>query len=59
MQAKKGDTLVVTSHRVGSHARTGKIVAIEGEDGAPPYRVLWNGEDHPHLVFPGSDAYIE
>lgn len=59
MKAHKGDKLVVASRRVGGPSREGVIVAIEGQAGAPPYRVRWAGDEDTHLVFPGPDAYLE
>jgi signal transduction histidine kinase len=37
MRARVGDTLVVS----GSHARTGLIVRVVGQNGAPPYVIKW------------------
>ena len=37
MRARVGDTLVVP----GSHARTGLIVRVVGQNGAPPYVIKW------------------
>lgn len=58
MRAKKGDTIVIRSNRVGGPERVGTIVAVEGGNGAPPYRVRWQGSDHIHFVYPGSDAEV-
>ncbi len=59
MKARKGDTIIIDTNRVGASRRTGTIVAVEGGGGAPPYRVRWEGSESVHLVFPGSDATVE
>jgi Domain of unknown function (DUF1918) len=51
MQAKIGDVLVVA----GSESRTGLIIGIVGQDGAPPYVVKWRSDGHIAMVTP--DAY--
>jgi hypothetical protein len=58
MRAQPNDEIVVSGHQVGEHERHGVIVAVEGADGAPPYRVRWDGSDHVTLFFPGSDAAV-
>jgi Domain of unknown function (DUF1918) len=58
MQAKVGDTMVVTSHHVGVPERTGEIVEVRGADGSPPYVVRWS-DGQEGLVFPGSDARVQ
>ena len=58
MRASKGDTIVVSSHRVGGHRRVGTIVEVVGRDGAPPYRIRWDDGEDVHLVVPGSDAVV-
>jgi hypothetical protein len=59
MQAGIGDRLVIKGHHVGEPDRDGEIVAVHGEDGAPPYVVRWEDDGHEGLVFPGSDAVVE
>lgn len=58
MQAKVGDWLVIKGHRVGQGDREAQILEVEGEAGAPPYRVRWLDDEHVSLVFPGPDAVI-
>jgi len=59
MQAKVGDTMVVTSHHVGVPERTGEIVEVRGSDGSPPYVVRWSDSGQEGLFFPGSDARVQ
>ena len=58
MKAKSGDRVVVKGHRVGDPPREAKILAVEGEDGEPPYRVRWEDDGHEGVFFPGSDASV-
>jgi hypothetical protein len=58
MQAAVGDRLVVRSHHVGERDRSGLILAVEGDQGGPPYRMRWD-DGHESLFFPGSDAVVE
>ena len=58
MNAVVGDRIVVVGHRVGQHERSGVVLAVEGTDGGPPYRVRWDGGEEG-LFFPGSDATVE
>jgi hypothetical protein len=59
MRAVAGDKVVIRGHRIGTVPRSGVIVEVRGEDGAPPYLVRWEGDPHEHLFYPGSDADIE
>ena len=59
MQAVTGDSLIVKGHRVGEPTRRGRILAVEGAEGAPPYRVRWEDDGHEGLFFPGADAVVE
>jgi hypothetical protein len=59
MRAAVGDRIVVRGHKVGEHERSGEILAVEGEDGAPPYLVRWDDTGHENLFFPGPDAVVE
>lgn len=59
MRAAVGDRLVVRAHRVGEHDRGAEILAVEGEDGGPPYLVRWDEDGHEGLMFPGADAVVE
>jgi hypothetical protein len=58
MRAAIGDRLVVRGHHVGDPDRGALILAVEGEDGAPPYFVRWD-DGHESVFFPGSDTLVE
>jgi hypothetical protein len=51
MRANIGDVLVVA----GSESRTGLIIGVVGQDGAPPYVIKWLSDGHIAMVTP--DAY--
>ena len=59
MRAVIGDKIVVRGHRIGEADRDAVILAVEGPDGAPPYRVRWSDDGHEGVFFPGSDAVVE
>ena len=59
MQAAIGDKIIVRGHRTGEPDRDGVILAVEGENGAPPYRVRWSDDGREGIFFPGSDAVVE
>jgi hypothetical protein len=59
MRAAVGDRLVVKGHRVGEHDRDAVVLAVEGEDGGPPYLVRWDDDGHEGLFFPGADTVVE
>ncbi len=59
MHAVVGDKIVIRGHHTGQPVREAIILAIEGENGAPPYRVRWTEDEHEGFFFPGSDAVIE
>lgn len=54
MRARAGDTLVVS----GGHARSGLIVRVVGQDGAPPYVVKWLADGHIAMVTPDQYSRI-
>ena len=54
MRARIGDTLVVS----GGHARTGLIVRVVGQNGAPPYVIKWLADGHIAMVTPGEYSRI-
>ena len=58
MHAAVGDRLVVAGHHVGEHERGGLVLAVEGQDGGPPYVIRWD-DGHESTFFPGSDAIVE
>ena len=57
MKAKVGDRVVTEGAHVDSPRREGRIVAVTGEDGEPPFRVQW-ADGHESLWFPGSDSHV-
>ncbi len=59
MRAAIGDRIVVRGHHVGEHERSGIVLAVEGENGGPPYLVRWDDGGHESLFFPGSDSTVE
>jgi hypothetical protein len=58
MRAESGDHIVVHGRKVGDPDRSGVIVDVRGDNGAPPYIVRWDGDAGEHLLFPGTDAVI-
>ena len=59
MRAKKGDRLVIKSHRVGEAERDAEIIEVKGDRGEPPYLVRWSEDGHEGLIYPGSDAEVQ
>jgi hypothetical protein len=59
VQAAVGDWIIVRSRNVGQADRRGEIIAVRGEDGAPPWVVRWSADGHEALMYPGADATIE
>jgi hypothetical protein len=58
MQATVGDHLIVHGRIVGQTDRTGEIIDVRGQDGAPPYLVRFS-DGHESVIFPGPDCVIE
>ena len=58
MQAAVGDRLLVRGGVVGQADRTGEIIEVRGDSGAPPYVVRFD-DGQTRLIFPGPDAVIE
>ena len=59
MRAKVGNRIRVPGRRVGDATRSGVIVAVRGDDDAPPFVVRWDGDATDHLYFPGPDVVID
>jgi Domain of unknown function (DUF1918) len=59
MQANVGDRIIVKGLHLGEADRDGKIIAVEGPAGAPPYQVRWEADGHMSLFFPCVDAIVE
>jgi hypothetical protein len=58
MKAAVGDKIVVERRHVGEPPREAEVLAVEGQNGSPPYRVRWSDDGHEGLYFPGSDARV-
>ncbi|MEV6904916.1 DUF1918 domain-containing protein [Amycolatopsis sp. NPDC051372] len=58
MHAQPGDWLVVKGVRVDLPEQRGRIFAVGGPDGTPPFSVRWLADDHVSTVFPGPDAIV-
>ncbi len=59
MYAAQGDRLIVQSAHTDRAPRDGEILEVHGQNGSPPYLVLWSDTGHESLVFPGPDAFVE
>jgi hypothetical protein len=59
MQASIGDRIIVRGHQLGVQERCCHVLAVEGPEGAPPYRVRWEDDAHESVFVPGPDALIE
>jgi hypothetical protein len=57
MQARVGDRLLILSRSGGRRDRTGEIIEVLGQDGAPPYRVRFD-DGRETLMTPGPDAVV-
>lgn len=58
MQASIGDRIHIHGRTVGQHDRTGEVIEVLGQDGAPPYRIRFE-DGHETLIQPGPDAVVE
>jgi hypothetical protein len=54
VRARAGDTLVVP----GSQTRTGVILRVVGQNGAPPYVIKWLADGHIAMVTPDQYSRI-
>jgi hypothetical protein len=59
MKASVGDRIILKGLHLGEPDRDGEILAVDGPEGAPPYRVRWEADGHVSLLFPSSDAIVE
>ena len=59
MYAIKGDRLLVQGNHAGQPLRDGEIIAVRGDDGAPPYLVRWADDGHVSLTYPGPETWIQ
>jgi hypothetical protein len=58
MRAMIGDRLVVRGVHGSESTKEAVILAVEGEDGAPPYRVRWD-DGREGVFVPGSGVEVE
>jgi hypothetical protein len=56
-EAKPGDVVEVSGHRVGEAVRTGEILEVIGGSGQAHYRVRWE-DGHESIFYPSSDAVV-
>jgi Domain of unknown function (DUF1918) len=54
---RKGDSVVVSAHRVGAAERVGEILEVLGEPDRVHYRVRW-AAGNESVLYPSSDAII-
>jgi hypothetical protein len=59
MKARVNDRIVVENTQIGGARRVGIVVEVHGRDGAPPYLVEWEDNEHQTLLFPGPDARVQ
>lgn len=59
MKASTGDRIIIKGHHLGEPDRDCEVVAVDGPDGDPPFRVRWSDTGHESLFFPGTDARIQ
>jgi Domain of unknown function (DUF1918) len=58
MRAAIGDRLHVHSRSVGGTPQLAEVIEVQGDDGAPPFRVRYP-DGHEAIVFPGPDCTVE
>lgn len=58
LKADAGDVLVIDPDGQSGLPRIGQIIAVLGQDGAPPYRVHWVVGDYESLISPVAGAYV-
>ena len=59
MKANVGDRIVIHGHHLGEPDRDCEVLAVDGVDGGPPFRVRWGDTGHEALFFPGTDATVQ
>jgi hypothetical protein len=59
MRAAVGDRIVVRGTHIGDPDRSAVILAVEGTEGTPPYRVRWDEDEHESLFVPGAGVTVE
>ena len=58
MEARVGDRIVVRSTHQGEAERTGRVLEVRGEGGAPPYVVQWDPDGHTGVFFPAGSRTV-
>jgi len=58
VQARVGDRIVVHSTHQGEPERTGQVLEVRGEGGAPPYVVRWDPDGHTGTFFPAGTCTV-
>jgi hypothetical protein len=58
MRASPGDRILVHPPDRRGPRRDGRVLAVRGADGGPPYVVEWAEDGHVSLFFPGEDAHV-
>lgn len=59
MRAAVGDRIIVRGTHMGTPDRSAIVLGVEGAEGAPPYRVRWDEDEHESVYVPGADAVVE
>jgi hypothetical protein len=52
-----GDTIEITGHRLGEHARFAEVLEVIGESADARYRVHWD-DGRETIVYPASDVVV-
>jgi hypothetical protein len=58
MQAAVGDRIIIRGKTVETPDRHGKILEVNGAEGAAPYLVQFD-DGHQSVIFPGTDFIVE
>ena len=53
VRARRGDRIVVASHKLGSPPREGQILSVTGTGAIPSYRVKWT-DGHESFMSPSA-----
>jgi hypothetical protein len=56
VQARVGDRIVVHSTHQGEPERTGQVLEVRGQSGAPPYVVRWDPDGHTGVFHPAAGS---
>ncbi|MGY1735722.1 DUF1918 domain-containing protein [Geodermatophilus sp. SYSU D00684] len=58
MEARVGDRIVVRSTHQGEPDRTGRVLEVRGQGGAPPYVVQWDADGHTGVFYPAGTCTV-